>query len=216
MIHHSKFGTAEDAEFLNFVTPRRYWMTFIPFAVVINFSDFVFHRPSNYTKSRWISLLVALMYHVPYTYLTYRLWGGWFTLLVFLSFTQLGFHLDRLRQFTEHNLMPLDNLNGSRSFGFGFWECSSAEAPGDPPVTGSTTWSQHPLVSAAYVAPPRPWFVDPWPAQPILHSKPVIGFPILWWNLLRQSYSLMSTAPDGIEAGVFAATKLRVGLPPIF
>ena len=56
MIHHSRFGTAEDAEFLNFVTPRRYWLTFLPFAVVINFSDFVFHRPPNYTRSRWISL----------------------------------------------------------------------------------------------------------------------------------------------------------------
>jgi len=29
--------------------------------------------------------------------------------------------LDRLRQFTEHNLMPLENKDGSRSFGFGFW-----------------------------------------------------------------------------------------------
>ena len=60
MIHHSRFGTEEDAEFLNFVTPRRYWMTFLPFAVVINFSDFVFHRPPTYTKSRWITLAVAL------------------------------------------------------------------------------------------------------------------------------------------------------------
>jgi len=142
----------------------------------------VFHRPSNYTKSRWISLLVALMYHVPYTYLTYRLWGGWFTLLVFLSFTQLGFHLDRLRQFTEHNLMPLDNLNGSRSFGFGFWECSSAEAPGDPPVTGSTTWSPASPGISSLCCTATSWFVDPWPAQPILHqardwlSHPVVEF----------------------------------------
>ena len=69
----------EDAEFLNFVTPRRYWMTFLPFAVVINFSDFVLHRPFDYTRSRRISLVVALMYHVPYMYLIYRLWGGWFS-----------------------------------------------------------------------------------------------------------------------------------------
>jgi hypothetical protein len=29
--------------------------------------------------------------------------------------------------------------------------------------------------------------------------KPVIGFPVLWWKLLRQSYSLMRAAPNGIE-----------------
>ena len=73
MIHHSKFGTAEDAEFLNFVTPRRYWTTFLPFAAVINFSDFVIHRPVNYTRSRWITLLVALAYHGPYLYLTCKI-----------------------------------------------------------------------------------------------------------------------------------------------
>jgi hypothetical protein len=29
--------------------------------------------------------------------------------------------------------------------------------------------------------------------------KPVVGFPVLWWRLLRQSYSLMRVAPNGIE-----------------
>ena len=199
MIHHAKFGTAEDAEFLNFVTPRRYWMTFLPFAVVINFSDFVLHRPANYTRSRWITLAVALTYHVPYMYLTYKLWGGWFTTLVLLLFTQLGFYLDRLRQFTEHNLMPLDNLNGSRSFGFGFWGMLVGGGPWGTPCH----WEHHLVASI------------PWYQQLILHRHvvslltprqrkqflitPVIGFPILWWRVLRESYSLMRTAPGGIE-----------------
>lgn len=199
MIHHSKFGTTEDAEFLNFVTPRRYWMTFLPFAVVINFSDFVLHRPFNYTRSRRVSLVVALTYHVPYMYLTYRLWGGWFTILVLLLFTQLGFYLDRLRQFTEHNLMPLDNLNGSRSFGFGFWGMLVGGGPWGTPCH----WEHHLVASI------------PWYQQLILHRHvvslltprqrkqflitPVIGFPILWLRVLRESYSLMRTAPDGVE-----------------
>jgi hypothetical protein len=82
---------------MNFVTPRRYWMTFLPFAAVINFSDFVFHRPANFTRGRLITFLVALACHVPYTYLTFKLWGGWFTLLVFLPLTQLGFHHRRVK-----------------------------------------------------------------------------------------------------------------------
>jgi fatty acid desaturase len=127
------------------------------------------------------------------------LWGGWFTLLVFLSFTQLGFHLDRLRQFTEHNLMPLDNLNGSRSFGFGFWGMLVGGGPWGSPCH----WEHHLVASI------------PWYQQLVLHRhvlglltpgqrnqfliKPVIGFPILWWRLVRESYSLMRTAPDGVE-----------------
>ena len=38
-------ATAADGEFLNFVVPRRYWLTLIPFAAFLNFSDFVVHRP---------------------------------------------------------------------------------------------------------------------------------------------------------------------------
>ena len=75
MIHHSKFATEEDAEFLNFVTPRRYWMTFLPFAVVINFSDFVLHRPFNYTRSRRITLAVALLYQGTYMVLGLQVGG---------------------------------------------------------------------------------------------------------------------------------------------
>ena len=73
----------------------------------------------------------------------------------FLLFTQLGFYLDRLRQFTEHNLMPLDNLNGSRSFGFGFWGMLVGGGPwGTPMSLGAPPGGQHPVVSAASVAPP--------------------------------------------------------------
>jgi hypothetical protein len=199
MIHHAKFGTEEDAEFLNFVTPRRYWLTFLPFAVVINFSDFVLHRPANYTRSRWITLVVALLYQVTYMVLAYRLWGGWFITLVLLLFTQLGFYFDRLRQFTEHNLMPLDNLNGSRSFGFGFWGMLVGGGPWGTPCH----WEHHMVASL------------PWYQQLRLHRHvvslltprqrkqflitPFIGFPMLWFRVLRESYSLMRAAPNGIE-----------------
>jgi hypothetical protein len=199
MIHHSKFGTVEDAEFLNFVTPRRYWMTFLPLAVVLNFSDFVLHRPANYTKSRGISLVLALFYQGGYTYLTYRKWGGWFTVLVLLLFTHLGFYLDRLRQFTEHNLMPLDNLNGSRSFGCGFWGMLVGGGPWGTPCH----WEHHLVASI------------PWYQQLLLHRHvvilltprqrkqflitPVLGFPRLWWRLLRESYSLIRVSASGSE-----------------
>ena len=41
MVHHAKFGTHDDQEFLNCVLPRRYFLTFLPLAAFINFSDFI-------------------------------------------------------------------------------------------------------------------------------------------------------------------------------
>jgi hypothetical protein len=58
MAHHSKFGTEHDSEFLNFVLPRRYWLTFLPFAAFINFTDFSgsssvdVHEESNHRRQR--------------------------------------------------------------------------------------------------------------------------------------------------------------------
>ena len=200
MIHHSRFGTEEDAEFLNFVTPRRYWMTFLPLAVVINFSDFVLHRPANYTRSRCDHFGggAALPGDLHVSGLqAYGEVGS--SSLVLLLFTHLGFYLDRLRQFTEHNLMPLDNLNGSRSFGFGFWGMLVGGGPWGTPCH----WEHHLVASL------------PWYQQLRLHRHvlslltlrqrkqflitPFIGFPMLWWRVLRESYSLMRAAPNGIE-----------------
>jgi Fatty acid desaturase len=196
MAHHAKFGTTEDSEFLNFVTPRRYWLTFLPLAVILNYSDFVVHRPLAYTRSRVVTLFVAFAYHGLYTYLIFQSWGRGFTLLVLLLFTHLGFYLDRLRQFTEHNLMPLDNLNGSRSLGMGFWGMLVGAGPWGSPCH----WEHHLVASV------------PWYQQLLLHRHvvrlltprqrqqflivPLIGFPRLWWRILRESYALMrATSP---------------------
>ena len=198
MVHHSKFGTTADSEFLNFVTPRRYWLTFLPLAAILNYSDFVVHRPLVYTRSRVVSAFVALAYQGIYAYLIFRSWGLGFTLLVLLLFTHLGFYLDRLRQFTEHNLMPLDNLNGSRSLGLGFWGMLVGAGPWGSPCH----WEHHLVASI------------PWYQQLLLHRYvvrlltprqrqqflvvPLIGFPRLWWRIVRESYSFTrASSPTG-------------------
>jgi hypothetical protein len=194
MIHHSKFGTEEDAEFLNFVSPRRYWATFLPLAGILNFSDFVIHRPMTYTKSRLPSVVISYLYHGVYGYLVYRAWGLAFLLIELFFFTHIGFYLDRLRQFTEHNLMPLDNMNGSRSFGLGFWGWLVGGGPWGTPCH----WEHHLVASI------------PWYQQIVLHRfvvrlltpqqrkqfllEPFIGFPKLWWRLVRESNSLIAAS----------------------
>ena len=192
MAHHAKFGTEEDGEFLNFVVPRRYWMTFFPLAAFINFTDFVIHRPPTYTRSRVISAFFSTVYNFVYGYVLYRAFGLAFTLLTMLVFLpHVGFYLDRLRQFTEHNLMPLDNRNGSRSFGIGFWGLLVGGGPWGSPCH----WEHHLVASL------------PWYQQLILHRyvvrlltprqreqfliQPFIGFPRLWWRLLQDSRSFL-------------------------
>ncbi len=192
MAHHAKFGTEEDGEFLNFVVPRRYWMTFFPFAAFINFSDFIIHRPPTYTSSRVLSAFLSTSYNFVYGYFLYRAFGLAFTLLTLLVFLpHVGFYLDRLRQFTEHNLMPLDNRNGSRSFGIGFWGMLVGGGPWGSPCH----WEHHLVASL------------PWYQQLILHRylvrmltplqreqfliQPFIGFPRLWWRLICNSRSFL-------------------------
>ncbi len=185
MAHHAKFGTEEDAEFLNFVIPRRYFLTFLPMAALINFSDFIIHRPARYTRGRSISTVVAAAYNGPYAYWIFVTYGPVVTLLIMLVFLpHVGFYLDRLRQFTEHNLMPLDNRNGSRSFGIGFWGLLVGGGPWGSPCH----WEHH-------LVPSLPWYqqialhryvtrlLTPRQRQQFLIA-PVIGFPLLWWRLI--------------------------------
>jgi hypothetical protein len=187
LAHHARFGTEGDAEFLNFVGRRRYFRTFLPLAALVNFSDFVIHRPPEYTWGRFASLLAASAYNGPYAYFVYQAYGPAVTLLVMLVFLpHVGFYLDRVRQFTEHNLMPLDNRNGARSFGVGFWGLLVGGGPWGSPCH----WEHHLVASL------------PWYQQIALHRyvvrlltprqreqfliRPVIGFPLLWWRLVRE------------------------------
>lgn len=186
MAHHAKFGTEDDAEFLNSVFLRRYALTFLPLAAFLNFSDFIVHRSMTYTRSRILSAALATAYQGTYAYFAYQAYGGPFTIVTFLVFTpHVGFYLDRVRQFTEHNLMPLDNANGSRSFGVGFWGLLVGGGPWGSPCH----WEHH-------LVPSLPWY-----QQLILHRHvvsiltptqrrqflitPVIGFPRLWWRIVR-------------------------------
>ena len=196
MAHHAKFGTEGDSEFLNFVLPRRYWLTFLPFATFINFSDFLAHRPLTYTRDRMVSAVMGLVYNGMYALLMYRRFGAALTLITLLIvLPHVGFYVDRVRQFTEHNLMPLDNRNGARSFGIGFWGL----------LVGGGPWGQ-PCHLVHHLVPSLPWY-----QQIVLHRyfkrlltprqreqfliAPVIGFPRLVWQIVRDSNRFVREQP---------------------
>jgi hypothetical protein len=188
MAHHAKFGTEDDGEFLNFVRFRRYGLTFLPYATEINYSDFIIHRPLEITLRRFASGLISMAYNGAFAWYAYRHFGAAYAVVAYLvMMPHFGFLLDRVRQYTEHNLMPLDNRNGSRSFGFGFWGLLVGGGPWGSPCH----WEHH-------LVPSLPWY-----QQLILHRtvvrlltpqqrrqfliEPVIGFPRLWWRLITRS-----------------------------
>jgi hypothetical protein len=195
MSHHAKFGTEGDGEFLNFVLPRRYWLTWLPFAAFLNYTDFVAHRPPNYTRSRIISGIVSVCYHGAFAWFLGREYGWLYVLFCFILFlTRFGFVMDRLRQFTEHNMMPLENKDGSRSLGFGFWGMLIGGGPWGSPCH----WEHHLVASL------------PWYQQLVLHRfvvrrltreqrkqfliEPVIGYPKLLWRLWTEPNRFARTA----------------------
>jgi hypothetical protein len=193
MAHHAKFGTEQDSEFLNFVRPRRFWPTLLPLASFVNYSDFVAHRPLHYTRGRVISALIGVLYNGIYAYLLFRRFGGVFTLIVLALTPHLGFYMDRLRQFTEHNLMPLENKSGTRSFGAGFFAL----------LIGGGPWGQ-PCHMAHHLVASIPWY-----QQIVLHRfivkllterqkqqfllPPGLGFPRLLWRVVRDANAFSRT-----------------------
>jgi hypothetical protein len=185
--HHNRFGTEGDGEFLNFVRPNRFWTMLLPLGAFLNYGDFLSHRAETYTKSRLLSAAFSILYSGTLAVFLYHNFGGWFTLIALgICFPHFGFYLDRLRQFVEHNLMPLDNANGSRSLGCGFWGLLIGGGPWGSPCH----WEHH-LVAGV-----------PWYHQILVHFElrrmltaqqrrqfliqPVIGFPKLWWRLMSE------------------------------
>jgi hypothetical protein len=96
-----------------------------------------------------------------------------------------AFLFDRVRQFVEHNLLPLTNGDGARSLGLGFWGLLIGGGPTGQPCH----WIHH-------LSPGLPWY-----QQLVLHRdvkalltprqrqqfliQPVVGFPTLMWRLWR-------------------------------
>jgi hypothetical protein len=201
MAHHAKFGTPEDSEFLNFIRPRRYWPTLLPLATFLNYSDFVIHRPLAYTRSRAISTGLTLGYNAAWAYLLYRLFGPLFALLTMAVVTpHVGFYVDRLRQFTEHNLMPLENRNGARSFGIGMWGV----------LVGGGFWGQ-PCHLAHHLVASIPWYqqiqlhrylkrtMTPRQRRQFLLA-PFTGFPRLLFHILREAHTFPRSRTE-LQAG---------------
>ena len=166
-----------------------------------NYTDFFVHRTPAYTRSSATSGFIAAIYNGLYLFMLYRFFGLLFTVIVILLMPHIGFYVDRMRQFTEHNLMPLENNSGARSLGVGFWGL----------LVGGGPWGQ-PCHLAHHIVASIPWY-----QQIILHRhivglltvtqrkqfllKPIVGFPALLWAILRESNHFSRASAARVLAG---------------
>jgi hypothetical protein len=197
--HHASFGTEHDAEFVSFIVPHRLLTALLPLASFFNFSDFYVHRSPSFTRSTALSLAISAAYTLGYLFVLYKSFGLLFPIIVFLLLPHVGFYLDRLRQFTEHNLMPLQSASGARSLGIGFWGM----------LVGGGPWGQ-PCHMAHHMVASIPWY-----QQILLHRyivrlltpeqrkqfllTPVLGFPLLLFALVLDAHRLARTTPAGLS-----------------
>lgn len=187
--HHKDFGTSEDGAFTNFVHPRRFWLSLLPMAGLLDFNDYKIHCDVTWSSSRWYSLATGAAYIVFLGIPAAISFGTLYavSVLIFLG-PWTAFVLDRLRETTEHNLMALNTPGGARELGCGFWGL----------VIGGGPWGQ-PCHLSHHLIPALPWY-----QQCLLHGhlvrimtreqrqfftiRPVIGFPALLLRVLAENH----------------------------
>jgi fatty acid desaturase len=186
--HHARTATEGDGTFTQFVWPKRFWLSVIPFAGTMPFCDYKIHSGDEKTRSGLLSdaTSAAFAASIIVSFLVRGYSIG--SVLVFLTVAiWSAFTLDRLRETTEHNLMPDTPYDVARSFGPGFWGL----------LVGGGPWGQ-PCHLVHHLAPAACWY-----HQILLHFelkriltpeqrevflvKPVLGYPCLLVRILRQN-----------------------------
>lgn len=153
--HHKDFGTKKDAAYTNYVLSNRLVKCLMPLAGILPFNDYKIHGDTKFTKSQALSNTIGLIYTIIICRPFAQLHGRLFFILLFLACGQLSFLLDRMRESTEHHLMPENEMNGARNFGI---------TPTSM-IIGGGPWGQ-PCHLSHHVHPSLPWY---W--QCLLHFK---------------------------------------------
>lgn len=145
--HHKDFGTPKDAAFTNYVLGNRIIKSFLPLAGILPFCDYKIHGDTKPSKSQMISNIVGTVYVILVCRPFIREHGRIFICIFIVACGWLSFTLDRMRESTEHQLMPTTEMNGARTFGLGFWGL----------LIGGGPWGQ-PSHLAHHVHPALPWY----------------------------------------------------------
>jgi hypothetical protein len=120
--HHHSTATENDCAFTNFVLPKRFLISLTPLAGVMPYCDYKIHTPPTMTKSKILTDTIGTFWLGAITYQLITNGHTWIMAALFIIFTTwVSFTVDRLRETTEHNLMPGTKNNVARSFGPNLW-----------------------------------------------------------------------------------------------
>lgn len=146
----------------------------------------------RYTPSRVLSLTLSAIYHGVFLILIaerYSLLTA--VIAIVVIFPNFAFWLDRLRQYMEHNVMPLNVVDGARDLGLDFWGMLIGGGPWGQPCH----WSHH-------LYPGVPWYnqlrlhrfignILTLEQKEVFFLKPLVGFPQkLFWVVKTTEHSL--------------------------
>lgn len=189
--HHQYFTTEKDGSFSNFVDLRRLLLSLIPAAPLMSFSDFFPWRPQEKTPSRRLSSILGKVYVGFYAVIMIPKFGIVYSIIVLImAGSWMSYIFDRLRESTEHFMMPMDKHNGTRQLGLGFWGL----------LLGGGPWGQ-PCHMSHHLAPGLPWYLQIrlhfylkrilTPEQKkVFFLTPFIGFPKLFIKLVKTNMQI--------------------------
>ncbi len=116
--HHNHLGTMKDCAFTNYIAFPRFFKSILPGAGIIFPNDYNIHQNPIRNKSRVITEIIGFLFLSLEFYLLSQFLGIWesITILVFVG-PWIGMALDRIRETTEHRLMPSNNKYGATEWG---------------------------------------------------------------------------------------------------
>lgn len=148
--HHAFLATKQDGAFTQFVAPKRWLKSLLPFAGILYANDYKIHEKDEWTISKVVTkFCVVLFLTVEFLILKNYLNSGIVLIAILIISPWFGFFLERMRESTEHQFMPIDNRFGARELGFNFTGL----------LIGGGPWGQ-PFHLSHHLAPHLPWYAQ--------------------------------------------------------
>lgn len=146
--HHKYTSTRKDAIYGNCITPKRFWISMIPFAHLFKFCDYKYHRDERISYKKVYGDLAAIGLHTLICTIINVAHGSYWPGLVyvFLS-TQLPFWINSFMGYFEHMFMVSSQIFGGRTNGdtiLGY-------------LIGCGPFGQ-PYHTAHHISPSLPWY----------------------------------------------------------
>lgn len=148
--HHAYLATKQDGAFTQFVSPRRWLKSLLPFSGILYANDYKIHERDEKSTSKLISKILTFSFLIiEFLLLRNYLNSGMILIAILVISPWFAFVLERMRESTEHQFMPIDNKWGARELGLSF----------SGMLFGGGPWGQ-PFHLSHHLAPNLPWYAQ--------------------------------------------------------